>query len=133
VIADAEPARPIQLVLCLIPVIVGTWTFPWITGLLIARSMSAASWRQTPCTVIAATLRTKVMSGQHHIMTWWPDVVFRYRANGQDYRSNTYNFTDLPTPWYYGERGLSLSFHQGRTRHATSIRMILHTLFSRAT
>lgn len=105
--------KPTAFLLCLFVASVGIFGFAWMTALPICKSVAALGWIPTPCTVASSRVRTKILSGEYHVMTWWPDVVFRYRVNGRDYRANTVNFTDLPTPWYYGERGIAALYRWG--------------------
>jgi hypothetical protein len=37
---------------------------------------------------------------------YWPDVVYRYEVNGVSYRANSFNASDVGSPWYYGARGV---------------------------
>jgi hypothetical protein len=112
-LGDLPVGKPGAVLLCLFVTSLGTAAFAWITALPVARTVAAMSWTPTPCTVASSQVRTKVTGGEHHIVTWWPDVVFRYRVNGRDYRSNIVNLTDLPTPWYYGERGIAARYAPG--------------------
>jgi hypothetical protein len=85
----------------------------WGFVLPLCKSVSARAWTPVPCVVDASTVRSKTIHGEVHVVLFWPDIVYRYRFNGQDYRANTYNFTDLSSPWYYGKRGIADQYPAG--------------------
>ena len=37
---------------------------------------------------------------------YWPDIVYSYELDGVRFRANTYNASDVGSPWYYGARGI---------------------------
>lgn len=113
VLKDLPVGRPAGLLLFLFLSTAGAFAFARMTAVPLARAIAAARWTPTPCTVLSAKVRSKVLGGEHPVTVWWVDIVYRYRVNGQDYRSNSYNATDLPTPWYYGERGIADRYPAG--------------------
>jgi hypothetical protein len=93
--------------------LMGLTTFLGFFGRPLRQMVVAWHWRPTPAVVLASEIRQKQIHGEVHFTAYWPDVVFRYRVNGRDHRSNNLNFTDFPTPWYYGKRGIARRYPPG--------------------
>jgi hypothetical protein len=72
-------------------------------GLPLCKALCGQGWRATPCTVQSACVRS---SDKLYHTNYWPDVVYLYEFNGVAYRANTYNVSDVGSPWYYGARGV---------------------------
>jgi hypothetical protein len=91
----------------------GLATFLGFFGRPLWQMVAAWHWSPTQAVVLASEIRPKQIHGEVHFTAFWPDVVFRYRVNGRDHRSNNFNFTDFPTPWYYGKRGIARRYPPG--------------------
>ena len=83
-------------------------------GVPLWKTFEARRWTRSPATVIASTVRSGwVHSHEASIPVYCADIVHAYEVNGQKYRSNTYNLTDMRTPSYYGHRNVVRRFPPG--------------------
>ena len=74
-------------------------------GLPLWSGLRSLQWHETPCVVESGQVR----SVNHHVImitfpVYWPDIVYHYEVDGAVYRANTYNASDVGSPWYYGAR-----------------------------
>jgi hypothetical protein len=67
------------------------------------RALRSQGWPATPCAVQSGCVRSE---RHQYETTYWPDVVYCYDVNGVTYRANTWNASDVGSPWYYGARGV---------------------------
>jgi hypothetical protein len=70
----------------------------------LGRGLRSSHWQATACVVQSAQVRS--VDHPPYCRTYWPDLVYRYHFNGVAYRANTYNASDVGSPWYYGSRGI---------------------------
>jgi hypothetical protein len=76
-------------------------------GLPLWSGLRSLTWRETPCVIESGQVR----SVKHYVImtsftVYWPDIVYRYEVDGVAYQANTFNASDVGSPWYYGARGV---------------------------
>jgi hypothetical protein len=85
-------------------VFVGLGGYLGFFGVPLRAGLRSLGWTPTPCLILSGEVRSETHHGMVTFTTYWPDVVYRYRADGADYRANTVNASDAGSPWYYGAR-----------------------------
>jgi hypothetical protein len=76
-------------------------------GLPLGKGLCSLGWRATPCVIESGQVRSVLQRAGWFAWTcYWSDVAYRYEFAGTAYRSNTYNASDVGSPWYYGMRGI---------------------------
>jgi hypothetical protein len=53
------------------------------------RGLAVSNWEATPCVVLSSDLRSTYRGSDPPV--YWPDIVYRYRVGGVEYRANAYN------------------------------------------
>jgi hypothetical protein len=84
----------------------GLGVYVFIFGLPLSKGLRSLGWQATPCVIQSGQVRSVFHGGWPSFMTYWPDVMYRYEVDGVAYRANTYNVSDVGSPWYYGARGV---------------------------
>jgi hypothetical protein len=102
------------LVLGTAALLIGSGAFFVYFGVPLWKTLAARRWNPTTAIVIDSKVRSNWVHGHKvQFRVYSPDVVYAYEVDGRAFRSNTYNLTDLPTPWYYGKRGVVRRFPPG--------------------
>jgi hypothetical protein len=73
----------------LIFIVVGGAVFTFLFAVPAARTISAAGWRSTPCSVVSSTVRSWATDDG---TSYRPDVLYEYSAGGETWRSNRVTF-----------------------------------------
>jgi hypothetical protein len=94
--------------------IFGAGAFVLLFGIPLRKTFEARKWNLTRASVVSSEIHSTWMhSHEVRLPIHWANIVYTYHVNGHDYRSNTYNLTDVPTPWYYGKRRMAHRFPPG--------------------
>jgi hypothetical protein len=87
-------------------IVLGLGCYGFFFGLPLSRGLRSLGWRPTRCVVQSGQVRSTTHHGAISITIYRPDVIYQYEVNGVSYRANTYNASDVGSPWYYGARGV---------------------------
>jgi hypothetical protein len=106
----ARHAHLVPIVLGLLFVAVGGCLFIAIGVLPGVRLVRAASWLETPCTIVSSDVRSHSTDDG---TTYRVDILFRYEVDGVPYRSNRYNFVTFSSSGYESKREIVDSYPEG--------------------
>jgi hypothetical protein len=90
--------------------VMGATCYLGLFGWPLARGVRSWAWRPTPCVIESSKVRSHTNGGLVTVTAHWADVVYRYEFDGQTYRANTYNASDVGAGWYYGARGVARAY-----------------------
>jgi hypothetical protein len=75
--------------------------------------LRSRGWRATSCVIASGEVRSETHHGLLTVTSYWPNVVYRYEVGGVVFRANTWNASDVGSPWYYGARGVVRRYPPG--------------------
>ncbi len=103
-------AHVVPIVLGLLFVTVGGSLFIAIGAVPGLRLLRAASWLETPCTIVSSTVRShSTDDGTTHRV----DILFRYEVDGVSYNSNRYDFANFSSSGYASKREIVDGYPEG--------------------
>ncbi len=103
-------AHVVPIVLGLLFVVVGGSLFFALGVMPGVRLFRAASWLETPCTIVSSTVRSHSTDDG---TTYSVDILFQYTIDGVDYRSNRYDFVNFSSSGFESKREIVGRYPEG--------------------
>jgi hypothetical protein len=100
----------VPVVLGLVFVAVGGGLFIGIGVVPALRLVRAASWVETPCTIVSSTVRSQSSDDG---TTYKVDILFEYQVGGLTLKSNRYDFANFGSSGYTGKREIVNRYPEG--------------------
>jgi len=93
-ISEAPKFRATRLLIPFLGIfcVIGAVTFFFFFLRPMIRSINAARWEKTPCTILHSGITSQTSSGRNRSTTYSLDILYEYTYKGRRYTSNRYGF-----------------------------------------